>query len=105
MRRKEYHRTGVRPRRSTCACSLAAALGGLDALVLTGGIGENAAPIRARICRDPAWLGLELDTVANENGGPRISTSTSRVAAWVVPTNEELMIARHTRYLLLERRP
>jgi acetate kinase len=85
--------------------SLAAALGGLDALVFTGGIGENASPIRARVCRDAAWLGLELDEAANTNGGPRISTSNSRVAAWVVPTNEELMIARHTRRLLHERRP
>ena len=80
--------------------SLAAALGGLDALVFTGGIGENAAAIRARVCRDAAWLGLELDEAANESGGPRISDSDSRVAAWVVPTNEELMIARHTRRLL-----
>ena len=85
--------------------SLAAALGGLDALVFTGGIGENAAPVRARVCRDAAWLGLELDEAANEAGGPRISTGSSRVAAWVVPTNEELMTARHTRRLLLEGRP
>jgi acetate kinase len=84
--------------------SLAAALGGLDALVFTGGIGENAAPIRARACRDAAWLGLELDEVANQAGGPRISTASSRLAAWVVPTNEELMIAQHTRRLLRERR-
>src|SRR5205085_3630606 len=76
--------------------SLAAALGGLDALVFTGGIGENAAPIRARVCRDAAWLGVELDAVANEAGGPRITTLSSPVAAWVIPTNEELMIARHT---------
>jgi acetate kinase len=68
--------------------SLAAALGGLDALVFTGGIGENAAPIRARVCRDAAWLGLELDEAANEARGPRISSGSSRVAAWVVPTNE-----------------
>ena len=80
--------------------SLAAALGGLDALVFTGGIGENAAAIRARVCRDAAWLGLELDESANEAGGPRISRHGSRVAAWVVPTNEELMIAQHTRRLL-----
>ncbi len=80
--------------------SLAAALGGLDALVFTGGIGENAAAIRARVCRDAAWLGLEIDEAANEAGGPRISREGSGVAAWVVPTNEELMIARHTRRLL-----
>ena len=80
--------------------SLAAALGGLDALVFTGGIGEKAAAVRARVCRDAAWLGLELDAAANEAGGPRISRAGSRIAAWVVPTNEELMIAQHTRDLL-----
>jgi acetate kinase len=85
--------------------SLTAALGGLDALVFTAGIGENAAPIRARVCRDAAWLGVELDEAANETGGPRLSTEESRVTAWVVPTNEELMIARHTRRLLREGRP
>jgi len=84
--------------------SLAAALGGLDALVFTGGIGENAAPIRARVCRDAAWLGLELDEVANDAGGPRLSRLDSRVTAWVIPTNEELMIARDTRRLLAEQR-
>jgi acetate kinase len=84
--------------------SLAAALGGLDALVFTGGIGEHAAAIRARVCRDAVWLGLELDAAANEGGGPRISRAGSRVAAWVIPTNEELMIARHTRSLLAGRR-
>ena len=83
--------------------SLAAALGGLDALVFTGGIGENAAPVRAQVCRDAAWLGLELDEAANEAGGPRISRPEGRVTAWVVPTNEELMIAQHTRRLLRER--
>jgi acetate kinase len=85
--------------------SLAAALGGQDALVFTGGIGENAATIRARVCRDAAWLGLELDAAANEAGGPRISRAESRVTAWVIPTNEELMIARHTHRLLSEHRP
>jgi acetate kinase len=80
--------------------SLAAALGGIDALVFTGGIGENAAPIRARVCRDAAWLGLELDDHANAAGGPRISRAGSAVGAWVVPTNEELMIARHVRRVL-----
>ena len=82
--------------------SLAAALGGLDALVFTGGIGENAASIRARVCRDASWLGLELDEAANANGGPRITREGSRVSAWVIPTNEELMIAMHTRRLLRE---
>ncbi len=80
--------------------SLAAALGGLDALVFTGGIGENAALIRARVCRDAAWLGVEPDAAANEAGGPRISRPGSRVTCWVIPTNEEVMIARHTRRLL-----
>ena len=80
--------------------SLVAALGGLDALVFTAGIGEHAAPIRARVCRDAAWLGVELDAAANAARGPRISTASSTVSAWVVPTNEELMIARHTLALL-----
>jgi acetate kinase len=80
--------------------SLAAALGGLDALVFTGGIGENAGPVRARVCDGAAWLGLELDPAANNAGGPCLSRPGSRVAAWVIPTNEELMIARHTGSLL-----
>jgi acetate kinase len=80
--------------------SLAAALGGIDALVFTAGIGERAAPIRERVCRDAAWLGVKLDEAANAKGGPRISTADSGVSAWVVPTNEELMIARQTRHLL-----
>jgi acetate kinase len=77
--------------------SLAAALGGLDALVFTAGIGENSAELRRRVCRDAAWLGVDLDEVANTRGGPCISRPGSRAAAWVIPTNEELMIARHTR--------
>jgi acetate kinase len=76
--------------------SLAAALGGLDALVFTAGIGENSAPLRERVCRDAAWLGVDLDVPANAAGGPCITRPGSRVAAWVLPTNEELMIARHT---------
>lgn len=80
--------------------SLAAALGGLDALVFTGGIGEHAVAIRERVCQNAAWLGVALDPAANATDGPRISTAGSRVAAWVVPTNEELMIARHTWSLL-----
>jgi acetate kinase len=76
--------------------SLAAALGGLDALVFTAGIGEHAASIRARICRDAAWLGVTVDEAANDRRGPRISTPAGRVSAWVIPTNEELMIAQHT---------
>jgi acetate kinase len=80
--------------------SLAGALGGLDALVFTAGIGENAIAIRERACRDAEWLGLTLDTVANSAGGPRISAPGSRVSAWVMPTDEELMIAWHTRRVL-----
>jgi acetate kinase len=76
--------------------SLAGALGGLDALVFTGGIGEHAAGIRERICRGAAWLGVDVDVKANEKNGPRISTDSSSISAWVIPTNEELMIARHT---------
>ena len=80
--------------------SLAAALGGLDAIVFTGGIGENSAAIRGRVCGDMAWLGVELDSAANALSGPRISVPASRVSAWSIPTNEELMIARHTRKLI-----
>jgi len=76
--------------------SLAAALGGLDALVFTGGIGERSAVVRAQICRQAAWLGLELDGVGNERHGPRLSTPASKVTAWVLPTDEDLIIARHT---------
>jgi acetate kinase len=80
--------------------SLAAALGGLDAIVFTAGIGENAPAIREAVCRDAKWLGVELDAAANAARGPRISTAASAVTAWVLPTNEELMIARHTRRLV-----
>ena len=76
--------------------SLAAALGGLDALVFTAGIGEHAAEIRRRVCEDAAWLGIELDAAANAKGGPHITRSGSRATAWVIPTDEDLMIARHT---------
>jgi acetate kinase len=76
--------------------SLVAALGGLDALVFTGGIGERSAVIRSQICRQAAWLGLELDAAANEGHGPCLSTPASKVTAWVVPTDEDLIIARHT---------
>jgi acetate kinase len=80
--------------------ALAAVLGGLDGLVFTAGIGENSAEIRSRIGEACAWLGVELDPEANARRGPRISTAASRVSAWVIPTNEELMIARHTGRLL-----
>jgi acetate kinase len=81
--------------------SLVAALGGLDALVFTAGIGEHAVPIRERVIQGAGWLGLTLDGAANASDGPRISAGSSRVAAYVIPTNEELMIARHTRGLIL----
>jgi acetate kinase len=84
--------------------SLAAALGGIDALVFTGGIGEHAASIRARVCRSAAWLGLELDDRGNAADGPCISAPGSTVTAWVIPTNEELMIALHTRRVLTKAR-
>jgi acetate kinase len=77
--------------------SMAAAMGGVDGLVFTGGIGEHDAASRAEIAEACRWLGLELDPAANARGEGRISAAGSGVAAWVVPTNEELMIARHTR--------
>ena len=76
--------------------ALTAALGGLDGLVFTAGIGENSSEVRRRICESCSWLGVHLDTEANEASGPRITTRDSEVSAWVIPTNEELMIARHT---------
>lgn len=79
---------------------LTAALGGIDGLVFTAGIGENSAEIRRRICEASAWLGIDFDATANEKRGPRISKPGSKVSAWVIPTNEELMIARHTGQLL-----
>ncbi|APO79074.1 acetate kinase 2 (plasmid) [Rhizobium etli 8C-3] len=75
---------------------LAAALGGVDAFVFTAGVGENSARVRARIVEGLAWLGAELDPLANEAGASLISTARSRVALHVIPTDEELMIARHT---------
>jgi acetate kinase len=81
------------------AGALAAAMGGIDGFVFTGGIGENAVPIRARVCQGLAWLGLELDESANGRHGPRISSAGSRLSAWVIPTDEERMIARHTNTL------
>lgn len=80
--------------------AMAAVLGGVDGLVFTAGIGENSAVIRRRICEASSWLGVELDEQANANRGPRISTPRSKVSVWVIPTNEELMIARHTGSLL-----
>ena len=79
--------------------SMAAALGGLEALVFSGGIGENSVALRAAVCRDARWLGVELDQAAKADPGrgvARISAPASPVSVWVVPANEELMIARHT---------
>ena len=76
--------------------ALIATLGGVDAVVFTGGIGENAPVIRERICGALSWLGVAIDAARNASNGPRISVDESRVSAWVIPTDEELMIARHT---------
>ncbi|SDW46095.1 acetate/propionate family kinase [Nitrosomonas communis] len=84
--------------------ALAAVLGGVDGIVFTAGIGEHSPVIRARILQACAWLGVSLDTVANERGGPYISSTGSKVSAWVIPTNEELMIARHTLALINSRK-
>jgi acetate kinase len=80
--------------------SLAAALGGLDALVFTGGIGEHAAPVREKVCARLGWLGIELDPAANAADATVISTASSRSTALVLPTNEEWMLARHTAELI-----
>jgi acetate kinase len=80
--------------------SMAAAIGGTDALVFTAGIGEHAAEIRRRVCDDAAWLGLDLDQSANIAGGALITRQGSRASAWVIPTDEDLMIALHTWTLL-----
>jgi len=80
--------------------ALSAAQGGLDALVFTAGIGEHAAEVRARVCRAAAWMGIELDEAANAAHGPKISTPASKIGVWVIPTDEEKMIARHTRAVL-----
>jgi acetate kinase len=80
--------------------ALTAVLGGIDGLVFTAGIGENSLEIRRRICAASAWLGIELDEVANTRNGPRISVQGGNPSVWVIPTNEELMIARHTGALL-----
>jgi len=80
--------------------ALAAVLGGIDGIVFTAGIGENSAEIRKKICDASAWLGIELDETANAGRQTKISTEQSKVSVWVIPTNEELMIARHTGALL-----
>jgi acetate kinase len=80
--------------------SLAAALGGLDALVFTGGIGEHAAQVRQRVCEGAAWLGLSFDAAANAGHGPCITRAGSAATAWVIATDEDEMIMRHSRRLL-----
>jgi acetate kinase len=78
------------------AGAYAAVLAGLDAFVFTAGIGEHSVPVRAALCAKLAWLGVKLDKQANTSGGPRISAADSAVSVWVIPINEELMIAQHT---------
>jgi acetate kinase len=80
--------------------SLAAALGGLDALVFTAGIGEHAAPVRERVCRQAGWLGVRLDAAANARHATRISAPDSPIDVLVLPTNEEWMIAQHAAALV-----
>ncbi len=80
--------------------SLAAALGGLDGLIFTGGIGEHSSEIRSRICAQAEWLGIGIDEDANSRGDEIISTAMSKVAVLVIPTNEEAVIASHTSRLL-----
>jgi acetate kinase len=83
------------------ASALAGTLGGLETLVFTGGVGENAPEIRRGVCERLAWLGADVDAAANARGDARISPPQSRLAVWVIPTDEEQVIARHTRDLLL----
>ena len=77
-------------------------LGGADAIVFTGGIGENSRRVRSGVCRDMEWAGLKLDAPRNETaqGEARISADDSRVEVWVVPTNEELVVARQAAELI-----
>ena len=84
--------------------ALVATLGGLDAIVFTAGIGENSVLVREQVCRGAAWLGVELDDAANRAGASRISTAASKVQAWVIPTDEELVIAAHTRQNIADAR-
>ena len=81
--------------------SLASALGGVDALVFTAGIGEHAAEIRRRVLNDAAWLGFVVDEASNDANRPLITVKNARASGWVIPTDEDLMIARHTRNLLV----
>jgi acetate kinase len=87
-------------RTAAAIATLGSSMGGLDGIVFTAGVGENAAPVREAICRRCAWLGVALDATANETHGPRISAPGSHIPVYVIPTNEERMIARHTLSLL-----
>jgi acetate kinase len=78
------------------AGALTAAMGGIDALVFTAGVGENAPAIRARVASRLAWMGIVLDEAANQRRATTISAPSSRVTVLAIPTDEELMIARHT---------
>jgi acetate kinase len=80
--------------------AMAAAMGGVGGIVFTAGVGENSPEIRAAICRAAEWMGVELDEGANKAGGPRISTADSAVSAWVIPTEDEKMMALHTLALI-----
>lgn len=80
--------------------ALASSLHGIDALVFTAGVGENDSELRQRVCKMAKWMGIEIDDSANDRGDTRISTSDSRVSVWVIPANEEKMIAIHTIKLL-----
>jgi acetate kinase len=80
--------------------ALTAVLGGIDSMVFTAGIGENSPEIRKRISEASSWLGIKLNEEANQKSERKISDSSSKVSVWMIPTNEELMIAQHTRGLL-----
>jgi len=82
------------------AGALAASMGGIDGFVFTAGIGERSAEIRARVLRRLGWIGFSLDETANQNGGPKLTRPDSRLPAYVIPTDEELVIARHTQALV-----
>jgi acetate kinase len=84
--------------------SLAAALGGVDVLVFTAGIGEHDVEVRRLVCERAAWLGFEIDHAANSWGGPQITKAGGKASAWVIPTDEDLMIARHS-WALLQQHP
>jgi acetate kinase len=85
------------------AASLVAALGGLDAIVFTGGVGESAAQVRATIVDHLAWMGLDLDPAPNAEGHARIASDASQKGIWIIPANEELAIARHVEAMLVAR--